>query len=540
MSPSERLSSSEEPSPGTQPSPAAQRSSLVRLVITAPPGTDIFVIDSQFHALAHEGRRLDLQLMPGIYKVKFQAGSAVQEQHVVLEPGAGVVELQAPPLAFQSSAPLAGTQSTHEYHMANAAVYSHKLHVKDGDGASLFVFARNWTESRGSDRNVPLPPGQHPATGLMLYDANGRLVADLEQAGNADLAVPDPWSACTVEVKPGPYRLRVQVPEIGALEQIVIAPAGWQAQAFLLQTNYGSEGSPVYRADLARASMLLARTGVGFDPQNDNLRLTDLARAALSRRRLVVAHDLLNQLLESKFENPMLGLYAAHALLASPEPDRQLLQVVVQHLRGMLGPHPDVDALALYLGEQIGRTYAIPPMLRRSWSIVVEHAARRRDLVPAGSLASRAGSAIWGNSIWLIWETEGVEEPADDATSLEEAVQKVTGIATSVTTPDGLMSTNVDLDDVERAVLSYVARRLKFQSQRADQPQERTLEVESAGLVGEGGGATVTPARPSAPVFRTEDLSEMASRMAEALGLPPSTVQRKVSQLLRKLNLPTT
>jgi hypothetical protein len=530
MSPSEQLSSAEPPVP-----PA--RSSLVRLVITAPPGTDIFVIDSQFRALAHEGRRLDLQLMPGIYKVKFQAGSAVHEQHVVLEPGASVVELKAPPLAFQSSVPLAGTETTHDYHMANAATFSRQVHLKDGAGASVFVFARNWTDTAGSDRNLPLPRGQHPATGLALHDADGRLVADLTQTGNADLGAQDPWSACTVEVKPGPYRLRVQVPEIGTLEQIVIAPPGWQAQVFLLQTNYGGAQSPVYRADLTRASMLLARLGAGFDPNSDSLQLTELARAALRRRRVVVARDLLDQLLESKFENPMLGLYAAHALLANTDPDRLLLHTVLQHLRGMLGPHPDVDALALYLGEQVGRTYSMPPMLRRSWSIVVEHAARRRDLVPAGSFASRAGSAIWGNSIWLIWEMEALDEPAEDAPVLEEAVLKVEGIAASVTTPDGQVSTNVNLDDIEQSLLSYVTRRVNFRNRRANQPQEQVLAVESAGLVGEGSATAAAVPAPSPPIVDPSHITEMTSRMAEDLGLPPSTVQRKMGGLLRKLNL---
>jgi hypothetical protein len=478
-------------------------SSLVRLVITASPGTDVFVIDSQFKVLAHGSRQLNLQLAPGIYKVKFQAGSAVREQHVVLEPDADTVTLQAPPLAFQSSVPLVGTESTHEYHMANAARLSHVVHVKDGEGASIFVLARNWTDTRSSDRNVPLPPGQHPATGLTFHDGDGRLIADLQQVGECDTAAQDPWAACTVQVKPGPYRLRLQAPDIGALEQIVIASPGWQTQVFLLQGNCGADASPIYRPDLTRASVLLAPLGVGFDPQSDRLQLSELARSALSRRRVTVARDLLDRLLEGKSENPMLGLYAAQALLAAPEPDRALLGTVVQHLRGMLGSHPDVDALGLYLGEEVARSYAIPPMLRRSWSIVVEHAARRRDLVPSGSLASRAGAALWGNSIWMIWETSGMNETAEDLSPIEEVFHKVKGLATSVLQRDRQIPLNVDLDDVEQAVVAYVNRRGSTRSQRDPQP--------------------TNPA-------------ELVSRMAEDLGLPPSTVQRKMGGLLRKLS----
>lgn len=514
--------------------PPSERPS-VRLIASAPPGTDIFVIDSQFRIVAQAVRRLEQLLSPGIYKVKFQAGSAVREEHVVLEPGAGVVEVRCQPLAFQSSAPLAGTRATHEYHMANAATLSRQVHVPDGPGARLFVFARAWTDPAGPDRSAPLPPGQHPATGLTLHDVNGRLVADLAKAGHADLAVPDPWSGCTIELVPGPYRLRVQVPDIGALEQIVVAPPGWQAQVFLLQGNYGATQSPIYRPDLASASILLSRSSEGFDPGNDSLHLTGLAWTALTRRRVVVARDLLNQLLESKFENPMLGLYAAHALLAAPEPDRQLVQLVVQHLRGILGPHPDVDALALHLGESVGRTYEVPPMLRRSWSIVVGHAARRRDLVPPGSLASRAGSAIWGNSAWLIWEGEGVDEPAEESPSLEEGVLKIESIAARLASPEGEVPANADLDDVEQAMLSYVARRAKYGGRRTSRPRDLALTPEAAPGGDVGGGALGAPA----PAPSTAGPSEMASQMAEALGLPPSTVQRKMGQLLRKLDRPS-
>lgn len=511
-------------------SPSSAGTEPVRLIASAPPGTDIYIIDSQFRLLAHEVRRLDRALPPGIYKVKFQAGSAVHEEHVSLEPGGPAVDIRCPPLAFRSSAPLAGTRITHDYHMDNAHTHSRAVHVRDGQGAQLFLFARAWTDPNGSDRSAPFPRGQHPATGMTLHDVEGRLVADLEHAGTADLNVADPWSACNIDLAPGPYRLRLQVPEIGALEQILVAPAGWQVQVFLLQGDYADPEQSIYRSDLTTSSILLARGGVGFDPANDSLRLTELARTALTRRHVVVARDLLHQLLESKFENPMLGLYAAHALLAASEPDRELLQIVVQHLRGMLGQHPDVDALALYLGEQVGRAYKVPPMLRRSWSIVVERAARRRDLVPAGSLASRAGNAIWGNSAWLIWEAEGVEESAEDGPALEEGLLKVEDLAARLASSEGDAPADADLDDTEQAMLSYVARRAKYRGRthrRPDPVQPAEPEV--------GTGALGVPA----PSPSNEDPFESASQVSEALGLPPSTVQRTVGRLLRKLERPS-
>ena len=478
----------------------------VTLVAYAEPGTDIFIIDSQFRVVARGVRRIEQSLPPGIYKVKFQAGSAVREEHVVLEPGAGVREVRSGPLAFQSAAPLAGTRATHEYHMANAATLSRHVHVTDGAGAKLFVFARAWTDPSRRDGVVPPPPpGQHPATGLTLHDVSGRLVADLEHAGQVDLAASDPWSGCTVELAPGPYRLRVQVPDIGVLEQIVVAPPGWQAQVFLLQCNYGAVSPAMYRADPTTASVILVRAGDGFDPANETLHLTELARNALTRQRGVVAHDLLMQLLNAKYENPMLGLYAAHALAARPDADRALLTRVTQHLRALLGSHPDIDALALALGESPTHPYDVPPMLRQSWSIVVEHAAHRRELVPRGSLASRASTGLWGNSAWLIWDASALDEPEESSAGVEENFQTVWNIAS----PVGDAPPNPDLDEVEQAVVSYVARRAKYRGRS----------------VPRGAFAGAAPAGSD----------EAGSELAQALGLPPSTVEQKIAGIARKV-----
>lgn len=499
----------------------------VRLVASATAGVDVFIIDSQFRIVAQGGRRLEKLLSPGIYKVKFQAGSAVHEEHVVLEPGAGVVEVRSPALSIQSSAPLAGTQATHEYHMASAAGLSRGVQVRDGAGAKIFVFARVWTDPNRSDPSGGFPRGQHPATGLTLHDVNGRLVADLCEDGEADLGAADPWSGCTIEVAPGPYRLRLDVPEIGVLEQMVVAPPDWQAQVFLLQGNYSVSESPVWRPDLISGSILLARAAEGFDPDSESLQLTELARVALTRHRLVVASDLVEQLLGSKFENPMLGLYAAHALLAASTPDHRAVKQVIGSLRAMIGAHPDVDALGLQLGEEVECKYELPPMLRRSWTIVVEHAARRRDLVPAGSLASRASTALWGNTAWLIWESDRMEEAAGESPDLEEGVQRMESIAARLVTPEGNLPANANLDEVEQEILSYVARRSQSRKRRTS----RSVPLAQAEGADGGGAAFFSPEEPQTAA----DASETTSQMAEALGLASNTVQSKVGGLLRKL-----
>src|SRR5206468_10171566 len=93
----------------------------VRLVASAEPGTDIWVIDGKLRTVAHDARRLEADLAPGLYKVRFQAGSALSEQMVDLVSAGTPVEISAPPLQFRSTAPLNRTELIDEYHRDSAA-----------------------------------------------------------------------------------------------------------------------------------------------------------------------------------------------------------------------------------------------------------------------------------------------------------------------------------------------------------------------------------------------------------------------------------
>ena len=122
----------------------------------------------------------------------------------------------------------------------------------------------------------------------------------------------------------------------------------------------------------------------------------------------------------------MLGIFGGHLLLLDPEPDLDLLRLVVGNVRGMLdqAPHPDVEALALRLDPSaVTYIFENPPMLRRSWTLALEASVTRPDLVPANSAASTIADRIWGEEPWLIWQHPR-ESPSDVAFGLpmEEVV----------------------------------------------------------------------------------------------------------------------
>ncbi|MDR3636402.1 MAG: hypothetical protein P4L84_21545 [Isosphaeraceae bacterium] len=436
------------------------------LVRAADDATELFVLDGKLNLVARGLGRLEGRFEPGIYKVKARSGYVTEERRVVLT-GPQPWAVSFGPLEFASPALLVSTAQTHEYQMAAAERESGQVHeslAKEGDSL-IFIFARRWTGSPSQE----LSAGKvNPAEGLSFHYASGRRAVDLRSVGNVDLTG-DPWAACTIRVNSGLYRLRLTRHEGPALEQTVVACPGWQTQVFLQQYPHPSESDQLY-ADLTSASILMARShgpGSGqpvFHARDPAMRLAEQARLGLANGRQVLADSVVREILDGKFDNPLLGLFGAHLLLQKWEADQQAkrsaggpvadrlggeqsrtvfdeyldglygggvtFQTIVENLRRLLGhgTHPDVEALALLLdpsgggyrfqapptlrrnrrGKLVGAhggryRFEIPPMLRRSWALVVAATAEHPELVPEGSLASQIAERLWGEEPWLVW-----------------------------------------------------------------------------------------------------------------------------------------
>ena len=361
----------------------------VRLIADASePGTEIFVIDGGFNRVGKGLDTLDMELSPGLYKVKFKRGSLVSEVDTTLFPQSGVVEVHAPDMPFYSPAPLHGTSTSHEYHQDEAKRLSLEVHKQLGRNSQLFVFVRD------------IQPGGrgNPALGLSLHDLRGHMLVDFskvvtrcrgDQAG--DIAL---WAGCNIELDPGEYRLRVNTEEEGRLEQILVLSPGWQTQLFLTRNWnwHWQKDKSLHRPSekkqwlsLSKSTILMARMGEGFDAfrNKKNLALTELTRQGLTSGRTVVRAADLQRMLNEKFQNPMLGIYGLHILLraidvgrdkhipAKRRSDESLLQAqlllgvnvdgvvgprtmqvfmdllhtVIGNLKHLLGDHSDVRAL---------------------------------------------------------------------------------------------------------------------------------------------------------------------------------------------------
>jgi hypothetical protein len=519
------------------------RAPLIHLgVSTADVATEIFVLDESFHEAARGLGRLDVDLPPGIYKIRVRTGGRESERYVTLSPshayggaGPGGKEVSFGPLEFSSPAPLSNTNAPPE-HSRDIARASHDVHVKKGSGSAVFVCSRD--ESKPG--SAAPAPRQSPSTGLTLRSAGGELLVDLEQASVARASEGDPWAACNVELDPGLYRLSVETP-MGRLNQTVVASPGWQTQIYLLQASYGPDADG-RRANLNGAAILLARSG--FDPSSSGMRLTELARLGLRDHRAVIRPEDVHSMLGGKVENPMLGLFAAYLLLEKPladqfllhdqPPDEQVrknlstLRIVLAHLRAQLGgEHPDVEALALRIEGVEGRSprFTAPPVLTASWESIRAAALKQPEILPADSLLTRVATSFWGPLPLLVWrepdagDPDGapfdVRSPAAAPLTADQLIDRIRAAA------GRLPEAPADLDDHDLALLRLIApgfggeARTGVRAPRAQGSRPRRARRSRGGQ-----------AAPAAPA---------AAHLGRALGLPEPVLHSALESLHRKL-----
>src|SRR5216684_5085524 len=204
-------------------------------------------------------------------------------------------------------------------------------------------------------------------------------------------------------------------------------------------------------------------------------------------RQYAIDQTSLREMLRAKFINPMLGIYAAHLMMIAPDPDEALLREVAENLKILLGDHPDVTAIELWLdAKNAAPPFLSPPMLRSSWSILVNRSLVDQKLVPPGSYTLRITGRLWGSGPWLVWRTPSpalapataADAGADALT--EEVLRALYADLSRLLSKEnvskliGAETIDKQLTDVESSVLSYTANIV--QGQMLAQTLSRQLE----------------------------------------------------------------
>jgi Caspase domain len=372
----------------------------------ADASADITVIQGRFNVLMGGKAQLVCPLLDfGLYQFRITIGRQIVEKIILLDrdwppsgaaPGAVAPASDVlPPLPqITSAAPLPGTRATHEYQQE--AARSSTNDVQAGAGAELMVMAR-WFSSGGQ-----APPGRMPWQDVVVLDASGKVVADLDTQGRHD-PNGDPTGVCTLSLGPGAYELRYPVgSDTRFVQSLILPPGNWRAEAYVL---YDARD----RGSRASVSLLMRKQGASWGT-DDDLQLQK-ALVALADER-PIQNLLLSDLLAGKSFNPLAAIVSAHLLVLSAESpadgakvDLDQLNKLITMLRDNVGSdHPDVEALSQRCPNpelRASKPVRVPPIFERSWELLLDASQDRPELIP---------SALWkkihvraGAPPYLVW-----------------------------------------------------------------------------------------------------------------------------------------
>jgi hypothetical protein len=397
-------------------------------VETDSPMDEVFLMDSGLQRVAKGlGGLKAANLEPGVYKLKFKSGDAVQEQSVVLNQAE--VNIKGEAMRLATAIPIVGTPPPGVPTPAPTATAQGRPGRRR---RSLRGASHGATPAPGAPSAItPTTQTQWTGTGGGLYfflqatDAASaqRILSAaqvIDEHGNTLSATTDgPVYSQGIDCAPGNYTLRVDAGEAGIVDMCLPVSAGWRVSVFMPVREVGRT-APVQVPDVLNAGILYSRLHEQLNPADPNLRWTEQARLALLAGRSVAPKEQFERLLTQDWHQPMYLLLGAHLLLREREVDQSLLTRLTMHLKSLLPNHQDVELLELYGQKDADQapprlTLRWPPMLTHTFRLLEHPFMRDRVVIAPGSIAESAMLSPWGGSTWFLWRSRGARSPRTNA-----------------------------------------------------------------------------------------------------------------------------
>ena len=411
---------------------------------TNNPQAEILLLDSGFRVLKRGPTPLTHSAAPGLYLMKVKVGDQEREEILVVEANAMPFEASLRAPSFESPIPLTDTCTTRAYHegaVRRLLAPGTAATKSSGTGSAVMVCVRDPSGTSFAAAEPTTSEADRAAyaasfSGFRILDRDGTCIVDLDE--NAVRNMVFGYTAITVDITPGWYALAHQSGTNWVYAPLPTA-AGWMLQVYINVVPSG-QGRFSLMADLPGMAVIFDRLGNGFVPGRGDWLAGETVRRGILEGRNYIDTPSMRQMLTGKTD-PMLGLYAAHLLLAEPAPDWQLIYKVLWDLEVLLGlHHPDV--VALWAGfEQVApmpdaghpeslttRIVALegPPLLARSWDMLVRAANRDRSL-RTNTRLFKATRDLAPNGVFFAWRQRTLEPESivKAAPSLFEVVEFV-------------------------------------------------------------------------------------------------------------------
>lgn len=366
------------------------------------------IVDGAFRVVASGFGSLQHALAPGLYKARASAGGTHNETLFAVESSfaALVIPLDTP--RFATPVPLADTAASPpcQQQAVIDATTGAGADKGLGQGGGLLLCVRDPFDAHLYQQQGPREQENYRRSfeGFGLYSADDDLLLDIDETAQRDFA--HGMLILNLELHPDYYVLNYKPPGMDAVDIPLPVFKGWRSQLFLdIDLARGMETPG--RADLAGRALLLTPQERPFNPGDSDMRLGELARHALTYGHDATVPEQLRSKLRKRDVNPMLGLFGAYLLLAEAQPDRGLLSDLIVTLENTLGgDFPDLAALRMELARLEDQAPAqpqgsifLPPLLRASWNVFVDHP----EVLATGSLAHQTASQLLPSGPWHAW-----------------------------------------------------------------------------------------------------------------------------------------
>ena len=368
------------------------------------------IIDGKFRIIEQGFGTVKAALLPGIYKTRARIGDIQHEELFTVVLGSAPIIIKIDSLSFATPIPLQGTSTSHEYHQ-NALFDATTNTSKDvglGHSSSLLLFVRDTSKSNLEQLRISSPEilqnYRRSFEGFRLRDTDGKLLLNLDMLSKHDSSLG--FSIANVELASGFYVLSYEPINGNHVAMPIQLVSSWQTQFFIL-VNFpkGLQTSGHY--NLNDHAIMMVPLGTQFNPNDDFLRLTEVARYAFMDRRSIITNKLIDELILRKLDNPILELLYAHQLLRESQPNIGLLTLLVERLAKMLGADfPDVLALSLALNHLKGiktehlSKAILPPIMGASWRILSHYP----EFFPIGSFLCKSAGNLVSIGPWFAWK----------------------------------------------------------------------------------------------------------------------------------------